>query len=120
MVNAKPNLYHTYPSYYKQYEIQQPQPNLFHSVKSQFHAQDEYGQYSYGYNDGVSSKIESKTADGITQGSYSYVDSNGIIQKVNYISDDINGFRVSGSNLPVQPTYQYDVEDEEIPSDENE
>ncbi|XP_065211221.1 uncharacterized protein LOC135839221 isoform X2 [Planococcus citri] len=89
------------------------QPNLFHSIKSQFHAQDEYGQYSYGYNDGLSSKVESKTADGITHGSYSYVDSNGIVQKVNYVSDDVNGFRVSGSNIPAQPSYQYDEDEDQ-------
>merc|ERR1712098_827250 len=38
---------------------------------------------------------------GVTTGSYQYVDANGILQTVNYISDDINGFRVQGTNLPV-------------------
>lgn len=64
----------------------------------------------YGYNDGLSSKVESKTADGITQGSYAYVDSNGILQNVNYVSDDLNGFRVSASNLPVAPSYQFPIQ----------
>ncbi|KAI5694372.1 hypothetical protein M8J76_000156 [Diaphorina citri] len=75
-----------------------------HTVtKSQFHTQDELGQYSYGYADGLSSKTESKSLDGITHGSYSYLDSNGIVQNVNYIADDVNGFRVAASNLPVGP-----------------
>lgn len=117
-VYVKGNLFHTFPSYYQPYQVQQQaQSNLFHSIKSQFHTQDELGQYSYGYNDGLSSKIESKTADGVTKGSYAYIDSNGIVQNVNYVSDDVNGFRVSASNLPVEPSYQYALE-EVIPSDE--
>ncbi len=63
--------------------------------------QDEYGQYSYGYSGGPSSKMEMKTLDGITRGGYSYIDANGILQKVNYVSDPVNGFRVSGTNLPI-------------------
>lgn len=108
-VYAKPSLF-TFPTYYEQLAAAAaPRHNLLHSVKSQFHAQDELGQYTYGYNDGLSSKVESKTADGITQGSYAYVDSNGILQNVNYISDDVNGFRVSASNLPTAHGYQYPV-----------
>jgi len=108
---------------------------------SQFHAQDELGQYTYGYagkfprnipsadnssfssvNEsipiisisikiflcyncvgGPSAKTETKTADGITRGSYSYVDAHGILQTANYISDPVNGFRVSRTDLPVGP-----------------
>lgn len=70
-------------------------------VNSQYHAQDEFGQYSYGYNSGTSSKSEVKTLDGITRGGYSYVDANGLVQQYNYVSDPVNGFRVSGTNLPV-------------------
>lgn len=88
---------------------------------SQYHAQDELGQYQYGYNNPLSSKNEIKTFDGITRGSYSYLDSEGIcahlprefypkinwiffffsgeIQTVNYVSDAL-GFRVVATNLP--------------------
>lgn len=45
----------------------------------------------------------SRTADGITRGSYSYIDSNGIVQQVNYQADPVNGFRVAASNLPLAP-----------------
>ncbi|RZF43734.1 hypothetical protein LSTR_LSTR009157 [Laodelphax striatellus] len=72
-------------------------------VKSQFHAQDELGQYTYGYTDGLSAKTETKTFDGVTRGEYSYLDSNGIVQNVNYVSDPANGFRVAASNLPLAP-----------------
>lgn len=70
-------------------------------VHSQYHAQDEFGQYSYGYNSGSSSKAEVKSFDGVTRGGYSYVDANGIVQQYNYVSDPVNGFRVAGTNLPV-------------------
>jgi uncharacterized protein affecting Mg2+/Co2+ transport len=70
------------------------------SPNSQFHAQDDLGQYNYGYSDPNSVKQEVKTADGVTRGSYSYVDANGIVQTVNYISD-VAGFRVAATNLPV-------------------
>merc|ERR1712158_182945 len=40
-------------------------------------------------------------AYGVTTGSYQYVDANGLVQTVNYIADDVNGFRVQGTNLPV-------------------
>ena len=71
-------------------------------ASNQFHAQDEIGQYNYGYSNPDSSKSEIKTADGIVQGSYSYVDANGILQTTNYISDAL-GFRVAATNLPVAP-----------------
>merc|ERR1712073_133402 len=67
---------------------------------SQYHAQDDAGQYSFGYNDGSSVKQEIKTADGVIRGAYSYVDSDGIVQNVNYIADAL-GFRVGATNLPV-------------------
>lgn len=67
---------------------------------SQYHAQDEIGQYNYGYATADSTKSEIKTADGIVQGSYSYVDANGIVQTTNYVSDAL-GFRVAATNLPV-------------------
>jgi len=72
-------------------------------TSSQYHAQDELGQYSYGYAGGPSSKSEVKTADGVTRGSYSYVDANNIVQTVNYVADPVNGFRVAATNLPVAP-----------------
>merc|ERR1712079_817376 len=69
-------------------------------TNSQFHAQDDIGQYNYGYSSPTSTKQELKTADGVTWGSYSYVDANGLVQTVNYISDAL-GFKVAATNLPV-------------------
>merc|ERR1711884_372709 len=56
---------------------------------SQFHAQDEFGQFSFGYQNINSAKTETKDAFGVTRGSYQYV--------------DVNGFRVAGTNIPVAP-----------------
>lgn len=69
-------------------------------LSSQYEVKDHLGQYTYGYNDGLSAKAESRSFDGITSGGYSYLDSNGLVQNVNYIADS-NGFRVAASNLPV-------------------
>ena len=66
-----------------------------------FH-KDAVGGYNYGYATPTSSKQEFKTADGIVQGTYSYVDANGITQTVNYVSD-AEGFKVAATNLPKAP-----------------
>ncbi|XP_055624616.1 cuticle protein 19.8-like [Toxorhynchites rutilus septentrionalis] len=72
-------------------------------LTSQFHAQDELGQYSYGYNGGLSAKTEAKSLDGVTRGSYSYVDPENKVQTVTYTADSANGFRAEASNMPVAP-----------------
>merc|ERR1711971_1399285 len=78
-----------------------PIPAPIQAPSSQFHAQDEFGQFSFGYENINSAKTETKDAFGVTRGSYQYIDANGIVQTVNYIADDINGFRVAGTNIPV-------------------
>merc|ERR1711936_659048 len=69
----------------------------------QFHAQDEFGQFSFGHAGGPSARTEARNAYGVTTGSYQYVDANGLVQTVNYIADDVNGFRVAGTNIPTAP-----------------
>ena len=64
--------------------------------------QDELGGYNYGYATADSSKQEFRTPDGIVQGTYSYVDANGVLQTVNYVSD-AEGFKVAATNLPKAP-----------------
>ncbi|KAJ6641988.1 Cuticle protein 6, partial [Pseudolycoriella hygida] len=61
------------------------------------------GQYTYGYNAGLSGKVETKSVDGITRGSYSYIDADGILQTVEYTADALNGFRAAATNLPRAP-----------------
>ncbi|XP_068221216.1 uncharacterized protein [Palaemon carinicauda] len=72
-------------------------------AKSQYHSQDELGQYAFGYKTGESSRDETRDVYGHVRGSYSYVDANGEVQTQNYIADD-KGFRVTGTNLPVHVT----------------
>ncbi|KAG5679463.1 hypothetical protein PVAND_009028 [Polypedilum vanderplanki] len=80
------------------------QPIVYTAVPSlsQWHSQDTLGQYSYGYQNDLSAKTEVKTLDGITQGSYSYIDANNQLQTVNYVSDAL-GFRAAATNLPQPP-----------------
>lgn len=73
------------------------------SITSQFHSQDSLGQYAYGYSGGPSIKAESKSIDGITRGSYSYIDPDGKLQTVEYTADALNGFRAAATNLPHAP-----------------
>lgn len=70
-------------------------------VRSQYHAQDYYGQYSFGYNAGTSARDETRDAYGNVRGSFSYIDSNGNLQTQHYVAGK-GGFRVEGTNLPVQ------------------
>merc|ERR1712123_35468 len=72
-------------------------------ASSQFHAQDEFGQFSFGHAGGPIARSEARNAYGITTGSYQYVDANGLLQTAQYVSDPVNGFRVSATNLPVAP-----------------
>ncbi|XP_053976590.1 uncharacterized protein LOC128875227 [Hylaeus volcanicus] len=68
----------------------------------QYHIQDGSGGYQYSFTGPHHAKSES-SLNGITQGGYSYIDANGILQTVSYTADDQNGFRVSASNLPQPP-----------------
>merc|ERR1711881_447184 len=53
---------------------------------SQFHAQDEFGQFSFGHAGGPSARTEARNAYGVTTGSYQYIDANGLLQTVNSIA----------------------------------
>lgn len=57
------------------------------------------GEYAFGYAGGPVAREESRTADGVTRGAYSYVDAHGIVQHYRYVADD-DGFRVAGTNIP--------------------
>eukprot|EP00095_Tigriopus_kingsejongensis_P009594 maker-scaffold1055_size66517-snap-gene-0.7 protein:Tk09594 transcript:maker-scaffold1055_size66517-snap-gene-0.7-mRNA-1 annotation:"cuticle protein 6" len=71
-------------------------------VSSQYQSQDEFGNINYGYANINSAKQEVGNAYGGVTGSYSYVDANGIPQRVDYIADGL-GYRVKATNLPVGP-----------------
>ncbi|XP_011213339.3 uncharacterized protein LOC105233081 [Bactrocera dorsalis] len=67
----------------------------------QYHTQDGFGQYSYGYGEPFSTKQEVRTQDGTTRGYYTYLDAEGKLQTVTYTAD-ADGFHVAGTNLPKQ------------------
>uniref|UniRef100_T1GIB9 Cuticle protein 6 n=1 Tax=Megaselia scalaris TaxID=36166 RepID=T1GIB9_MEGSC len=50
--------------------------------------------YEFGFNDGLSTRQEQQTADGVVKGSYSYIDAYGEVQKVSYSADAVNGYVV--------------------------
>ncbi|KAG5896454.1 hypothetical protein JTB14_002596 [Gonioctena quinquepunctata] len=71
-----------------------------HPIQSLYHSQDKNGQYAYGYATPTSTRNEATSADGVTRGGYSYIDSNGYLQTVEYVADPVHGFRVAATNLP--------------------
>lgn len=70
------------------------------TLRTQYHAQNELGQYSFGHAGGPNSRVES-SSHGVTQGGFSYVDAHGLVQSRNYVADPLNGFRVAGTDIPV-------------------
>ena len=50
--------------------------------------------YSYQIRDGSSLRQETRETNGLTRGFYSYMDPNGILQRVDYVSDPLNGYKV--------------------------
>jgi len=68
---------------------------------TQFHAQDEFGQFNFGYHGGPSSRNEVRDAFGVVRGQYNLIDANGKVQQTNYVADAL-GFRVAASDLPVR------------------
>lgn len=73
---------------------------FFDPLRSQYHAQDLFGQYSYGYNDGLNAKSEVKTADGVTRGFYRLLQADGLPQTIAYIADPVHGYRIN-SGIPI-------------------
>jgi len=65
---------------------------------SQFHRQDEFGNYDYGYNNIHSGKFEGGNVQTGVTGGYRYRDSYGIERSFQYVADGL-GFRVSPTHL---------------------
>jgi len=71
-------------------------------VQTQHHAQDELGQFNFGYYGGPSSRHETRDAFGTVRGAFNYIDGDGKVQHQSYVADAA-GFRVAATNLPVAP-----------------
>ncbi|XP_067619792.1 pupal cuticle protein [Eurosta solidaginis] len=77
---------------------------LHGAVSTQFQHLDPHSHtYSYGYADPNSQKHETRSHDGVTRGSYSYVDGSGHVQSLSYVADPHHGFNAVGTNLPKAP-----------------
>ncbi|KAJ3647530.1 hypothetical protein Zmor_019401 [Zophobas morio] len=70
--------------------------------KTQYHAQDELGQASYGHSEPFQAHNAVQDAAGNKVGSYSYVAPDGQVIAANYVADGL-GFRVASNALPVAP-----------------
>jgi len=72
-------------------------------TKTQYHAQDEFGQSSHGYAHPGQAAAEVRDAAGNVRGSYAYINPEGKEIRVNYVADQ-GGFRVESNALPVGPS----------------
>jgi len=72
-------------------------------TKTQYHAQDELGQASYGYSHPGHAHAAVRDAAGGVRGSYAYINPDGKEVRVNYVADSVGGFRVESNDLPVGP-----------------
>lgn len=52
------------------------------------------GEYNYKYASGIEKKEERRLSDGSVEGSYSYLDDQGVLQTVKYTAG-VGGFRVN-------------------------
>jgi len=71
-------------------------------TKTQYHAQDELGQASYGYAHPGQAHAAVRDAAGNVRGSYAYINPEGKEVRVEYVADH-GGFRVASNALPVGP-----------------
>lgn len=69
---------------------------------SQYHAQDEFGQASFGYAHPGQAASNFRDIWGNQIGSWAYIDPNGKEVRVSYVADS-RGFRVLSNALPVAP-----------------
>jgi len=69
---------------------------------SQYHAQDELGQATYGYSYPGQASSTTRDAFGNQIGSYAYINAEGKEVRVSYVAD-ANGFRVLSNDLPQAP-----------------
>jgi hypothetical protein len=99
---AKPSGYFAYPYSAYNYAAAPYHYAAYQPAINQHHAQDQLGQYNYGYSGGPSAKSETRTFDGVVRGSYSYVDANNKLQTVDYTAGP-EGFKAAATNLPVAP-----------------
>jgi len=73
-------------------------------VSKQYHSQDEFGNYKYGYTNPNFEKHESGNANSEVKGHYSYIDKSGNARKLYYVADS-HGFHITGDDVSGTQTY---------------
>merc|ERR1719370_2349677 len=98
----------------------QPQPTVVKKVvvqkegevSQQYHKQDDFGNYAYGYANDNSEKQEiGNTQSGQVKGHYTYVDGNGLNRRVDYAADN-NGFRAKVDGVKIKREAEVEPEAE--------
>lgn len=72
--------------------------------KTQYHSQDELGQFAFGHASAGQAHSASRDYTGAVRGSYTYINAEGKEVVAHYIAD-AGGFRISSNALPVAPTF---------------
>lgn len=72
--------------------------------KTQYHSQDELGQFAFGHASAGQAHAASRDYTGAVRGSYTYINAEGKEVVAHYIAD-AGGFRISSNALPVAPTF---------------
>lgn len=72
--------------------------------KTQYHSQDELGQFAFGHASAGQTHSATRDYTGAVRGSYTYINDEGEEIVAHYIADQ-GGFRVSSNALPVAPTF---------------
>ncbi|XP_047483597.1 ion-translocating oxidoreductase complex subunit C-like isoform X2 [Penaeus chinensis] len=89
-----------------------PAPQVYAAVapfvpteyKTQYHSQDELGQFAFGHASPGQAHSATRDYTGAVRGSYTYIDAEGKEVVAHYIAD-AGGFRISSNALPVAPTF---------------
>lgn len=96
-----PVAYSTAPVTYTSAPVYSAPVSIAAPISTQYHAQDELGQASFGYSHPGQAHAQVRDAFGIVRGSYAYIGADGKEAITNYVAD-ANGFRVASNNLPVK------------------
>jgi len=73
-------------------------------LASQYHSQDEFGQFTFGHASLGQAHQQTRDFTGAVRGSYTYLNPDGEQVVAHYVAD-AGGFRVSSNALPVAPTF---------------
>jgi len=83
--------------------LQEDALNNNQQTTTQYHSQDQLGQYAFGYIHNNASRHEERSLQGGTSGTYSFLDLRGERHSVSYVADG-GGYRLESLNTLPSPT----------------